>query len=427
MPVPLIQFLDDSGNPLALGKVHTFIGGTTTPQTTFTDSTGNTLNANPVILDAGGFPDSGGIWLTPTLSYKIRVDDVNDVVQYTVDVVRTGLLQDSSGAFTACSVVFAGTGGIFAQDNDGLCFDASNVRLGIGTATPSVDLNVEGTAARFDSTGDADFNFTIDCGTSAEQDCILTFADRGSDTYTIQKSNDGDFDIFQTGATFSSFEIKDNGNITLRTSGVTRNFFVRDDAGNIMLQVADGGTVGDATVTGTLTVDGQTRQTKWLTAAGCNGTTATPFWDLFTSNTPAVACVTGSQTTKGVLDFDDSADEHVQITMLLPTTFGGTIDVQFFWFGVNTSGDVVWFVQTSCVADGETDDPSWNTASSVADTAKGTTLQMNTASITGVTITGCAAGELFHLRWGRDGDGSLDTDDFVGDARGYGVELTFVP
>ena len=75
IPVPNPQFLDSSGDPLSLGHVHTFIAGTTTPQATYTDSTGNTLNANPVVLDAGGFADSGGIWLTPTQSYKFQVDD----------------------------------------------------------------------------------------------------------------------------------------------------------------------------------------------------------------------------------------------------------------------------------------------------------------------------------------------------------------
>jgi hypothetical protein len=47
-------------------------------------------------------------------------------------------------AFTAGSVVFAGASGVYSQDNANLFWDNANDRLGIGTATPLVRLNVEG-------------------------------------------------------------------------------------------------------------------------------------------------------------------------------------------------------------------------------------------------------------------------------------------
>ena len=430
MPVPNPQFLDSSGDPLALGHVHTFIAGTTTPQATYTDSTGGVLNANPVVLDAGGFADSGGIWLTPTQSYKFQVDDSGNVLQYTIDNVRTGLLQDANGALTAGSVVFAGTGGIIAEDNPKLFYDDSNDRFGIGTNTPSVDLNLEGTAALFDSTGDADFTLTIDSGSSAEQDSILCLSDRGTCDVEISKDTGGDLDIRL--ATLLRLDFSVGGTNNYRTGAAGRAHSWVDNSTNTLYTCLDVGSVGDCTVSGTLTVDGALASLNgnaglvsyvWLPAAGCNNVTASPFWDLFTSNTPAIACITGSQTTKGVFDFDAAADEHAQTTLMLPTGWTGNIDVIIKWLAVSTSGDTVWFVQTSCVADGETDDPSWNTASFVADTAKGTTLQTNDATISNITMTGCAAGELFHLRWGRDGDGSLDTDDMTGDARGIGIQV----
>lgn len=52
---------------------------------------------------------------------------------------------DAIGSATQGSVLFAGVGGILAQDNANLFWDDSNKRLGIGTATPSspyaVDIN----------------------------------------------------------------------------------------------------------------------------------------------------------------------------------------------------------------------------------------------------------------------------------------------
>ena len=160
----------------------------------------------------------------------------------------------------------------------------------------------------------------------------------------------------------------------------------------------------------------------WFAAAGCNNTTATSFYDLPTSNPAAAACITGTNTQKGVLDFDAGTDESGQVSLALPSDWTGGIDVKYKWLAAATSGNVVWGVQTSCVADAETDDPSWNTASTVTDAAKGTTLQTNDASITGVTATGCAAGELLHLRIFRDADNASDT--MTGDARLIGAEVT---
>lgn len=160
----------------------------------------------------------------------------------------------------------------------------------------------------------------------------------------------------------------------------------------------------------------------WFPAAGCNNATAATVWDLPTSNAAAAACVTGTNTQKGVLDFADGSNLSAQFTYILPTTFTGTVDARIKWFSATTSGDVVWQLSTICVADAETDDPAFNTASTVTDTTKGTTNQTNDASITGVTITGCAAGELVHLKVQRDSGHA--SDNMAGTARLIGVELT---
>jgi hypothetical protein len=44
---------------------------------------------------------------------------------------------------TEGSVLFAGAAGVLAQDNANLFWDDTNNRLGIGTATPAVDLSVK--------------------------------------------------------------------------------------------------------------------------------------------------------------------------------------------------------------------------------------------------------------------------------------------
>lgn len=159
----------------------------------------------------------------------------------------------------------------------------------------------------------------------------------------------------------------------------------------------------------------------WFPAAGCNNATAGSIWDLPSSNPAVAACVTGTNTQKGVLDFADSASLSAQVTHKLPSTWTGTVDANIKWFTAATSGDVVWQLATICVADAETDDPAFNTASTVTDTAKGTTNQTNDAAITTVTVTGCAAGELMHIKILRDSAHASDT--LAATARLIGVEL----
>lgn len=162
---------------------------------------------------------------------------------------------------------------------------------------------------------------------------------------------------------------------------------------------------------------------KWyLEAAGCQNATAGLMWDTPTSNPAVAACVTGTNTQKGVAEFADGANLSMQRTMLLPGDFTGAIDAKFKWSTTATTGSVVWQLATVCVADGETDDPAFNTASTVTDAAKGTTLQTNDATITGVTATGCAAGELLHLKVSRDS--AHASDDLAATARLIGLEIT---
>lgn len=75
---PKQQFSDANGVPLAGGFVDVYLAGTTTRTNSWQDRGQETLNTNPIELDAAG---SCTIWLDPLVSYKIVVKDVNEVVQ----------------------------------------------------------------------------------------------------------------------------------------------------------------------------------------------------------------------------------------------------------------------------------------------------------------------------------------------------------
>jgi hypothetical protein len=65
------------------GRLHTYTAGTTTNLATYTDASGGTANANPVVLDSGGAAD---VWLLPTSLYKLVLKDSTDTTTlWTVD------------------------------------------------------------------------------------------------------------------------------------------------------------------------------------------------------------------------------------------------------------------------------------------------------------------------------------------------------
>jgi hypothetical protein len=78
------QFFSNDGLPLAAGKLQTYQAGSTTPLTTYTDSSGLIANTNPIILGTSGRPPST-IWLSDGFFYKFVLSDANDVVIQTYD------------------------------------------------------------------------------------------------------------------------------------------------------------------------------------------------------------------------------------------------------------------------------------------------------------------------------------------------------
>ena len=172
----------------------------------------------------------------------------------------------------------------------------------------------------------------------------------------------------------------------------------------------------------------------WLPVAG--GTAAVPMllWDTLATNAPTASCaVGGTETTRlrchGVWP-DSDGDYSIQQVIQLPDDIvvSAGIDLKFIYKTVtaNTGLNTVWQAATACAADGETEDTTYNAASaSAADAGKGTTLQLNTVTITGVTITGtsaCAAGELMSLKIFRNRTHASDT--MTGEVRLIGVEVT---
>lgn len=95
-PLPKFLGLDSSGSPVNAGRLHTYEAGTTTNLATYTDASGSTANANPVVLNAGGQAD---VWFDASKLYKLELRASNDTtVIWTVDNVGFPFTQAGTGA-----------------------------------------------------------------------------------------------------------------------------------------------------------------------------------------------------------------------------------------------------------------------------------------------------------------------------------------
>ena len=103
-PTPKLQFFDANGDPLVGGLLYTYVAGSTTPLTSYTDSTGVSANTNPIVLDSRG---EANVWLGAA-SYKFALYTSVGVLIWTVDNINGSTFASNAtgdGTTTAFSVV----------------------------------------------------------------------------------------------------------------------------------------------------------------------------------------------------------------------------------------------------------------------------------------------------------------------------------
>src|SRR5438093_63054 len=80
-PAPWFTALDLNGNPLPGAKAYFYVAGTSTPVVTWADvglTIANGGSGSPVIADSAG--RIGPIYLSPGISVKLVLNDVNDAL-----------------------------------------------------------------------------------------------------------------------------------------------------------------------------------------------------------------------------------------------------------------------------------------------------------------------------------------------------------
>lgn len=129
------QYFDASGRPLSGGFLYTYAAGTTTLQSTYTDSTGHVANQDPIPLDSSGSPPFG-VFLSTTTAYKFVLTDSFGATRWTLDGITAG--GSTGGASIGSVTIPSGSSltmqsGSFTSIGTNLVPDTANVRT-IGTS-----------------------------------------------------------------------------------------------------------------------------------------------------------------------------------------------------------------------------------------------------------------------------------------------------
>lgn len=196
-PSAKLQFTDITGAPLVGGFLYTYAAGTTTPLATYTDSSGTSLNSNPVVLNARG---EASVWLGAN-TYKFKLTDSSNNEIWTVDnisapttalspVLSGNVIINSDSSDTALTITQTGTGAVMrvqdSVDPDSTPFIINTSgNIGIGTATPTAKVDL----------ADGDFQFSTVGGT------IYTNLSADATDSIVAVSNDRNFTVKTNGVT----------------------------------------------------------------------------------------------------------------------------------------------------------------------------------------------------------------------------------
>ena len=181
------QFFTDDGVPLAGGLLYTYAAGTTTPQATYTSSSGSTAHANPIVLNSAGRVAAGEVWLTNGYSYKFLLQNASNVQIASYDNIpgfssNLPIINDASSI--AYEQGFTVTAGSFVVGNIYLITSVGTTNfIAIGASANTVGVHFTATGAG-SGTGTAQLSRTVQVKLQ-ESVSVKDFGALGNDNQTL--------------------------------------------------------------------------------------------------------------------------------------------------------------------------------------------------------------------------------------------------
>jgi hypothetical protein len=364
-----------------------------------------TSGANVPAIDLTGTWNDGAVAFAAPI--KVNMTD-------TASDAGTNLLTMQVGGVDVLNVRKGGT------ITTGHTFSGTNTFTGANTFSTST--NVFSSRAEFSSfwlDAPGSFNMRIVPGTtyaSADRTLTITTGDANR-TLSIQG------DVSLAGALTSSAAV------TLGTHALT---FTTTGSTNVTLPTT--GTV--ATLAGSETFNNKTLDAASniillpskanFIAGGCNVSTAGAGFDIPSTGGATAVCI-GTTNTSGLLQFADAATQVATAHFRLPSDWSSSVAVDFniiYTGDTSSTNNIRWQASCGCVADG--DDliaPSYNAASVNSFAGPATAGLRKTATLSGMAVTNCAAGETMYIKLERLGSDGADT--YAGNARILELEVTY--
>lgn len=119
------QFFDNNGIPLAGGLLYTYVAGSSTPLSSFTDSAGTIANTNPIVLNSAGRAPSE-IWLTYGSAYKLILCDANNNQIWSLDNISGIVTTQAATAAIPSGTIIIWSGAINAVPSGYYLCNGSN-------------------------------------------------------------------------------------------------------------------------------------------------------------------------------------------------------------------------------------------------------------------------------------------------------------
>lgn len=418
--LPVANFLQaqtDAGAVLAGGKLHTYVAGTTTNQSTYKQQGLSVAHANPIILDSAGRL-SDPVWATAGETFKlvfktsadVQIGPTWDNVSGVNDTSGLGVQYwggTAGGTANVLTLTFSGGPSAWAQ-KDAIVFKAASTNTGSATVNPNglgaktfkkendrdlvggeiiadryYRLTYDGTYARIEAFDAAEgIRVDLASATSVNFDTAdsryIRITGSTGPIGTITLSDGREVDVV-----FSSTPTLTNGASLILPSGAD-------------ITAAAGDTArfrGEAS--------GVVRCLSFVRAAGLpmlQGVHTIPVLasSMLSRTTNGAAAGLTELATNDVMlaskDFDQTTSEGVQFYVPMPKSWNeGTVTAQFGWTAASGAGTAIWSISGTAFSDDDAMDAAFGSAQTATDTLI-TANDMHISPVTSaITIAGTPA------------------------------------